>query len=77
MKFKDYLPIILNVLKDGKVIGTAIVMLLVIAFAKYIINYTKKPKKPKVKKAPKPAPAPKAEGESGEEGGEESESAEE
>lgn len=56
MKFKDYLPIILGVLKDFKVIGTVVVMLLVVAFAKYVINYTKKPKKVKTKKPPKAAP---------------------
>lgn len=77
MKFKDYIPIIFGVLKDLKVIGTLIVMLLVIAFTKYIINYTKKPKKPKVKKAPKPAPAPKTESEGGEESDEATETAEE
>ena len=61
MAIKEYFPVILGVLKDFRVIGTVIVMILVIEFAKYVTTYKKKPPKPKGKKAPKPAPAPKEE----------------
>lgn len=60
MTIKDYIPLILGVLKDFRVIGTVIVMILVIEFAKFVTTYRKKPPKPKNKKAPKAAPAPKA-----------------
>ena len=71
MAIKDYFPVILGVLKDFRVIGTVIVMILVIEFAKYVTTYRKKPPKTKGKKAPKPAPAPKEEKkeEKSEEGG--------
>ena len=61
MTIKDYIPVILGVLKDFRVLGTVIVMILVIEFAKYVTTYKKKPPKPKGKKAAKPAPAPKEE----------------
>ena len=76
MAIKDYFPIIFGVLKDFRVIGTVIVMILVIEFAKYITTYRKKPPKAKNKKkqaaAPAPAEAKKEENkaEKGEEGGE-------
>ena len=62
MKLNEYLPIILGVLKSPIVIGTVIAMLIVISFAKYVCNYTKKTPKPKGKKnkvdsAQNPAPA--------------------
>lgn len=63
MKLNEYLPIILEVLKSPIVIGTVIAMLIVISFAKYVCNYTKKPPKTKGKKnkavspAQNPAPA--------------------
>ena len=62
MKLNEYLPIILEVLKSPIVIGTVIAMLIVISFAKYVCNYTKKPPKPKGKKnkvasAQTPSPA--------------------
>ena len=60
MTIKDYIPLILGVLKDFRVIGTVIVMILVIEFAKFVTTYRKKPPKPKNKKAPKAASAPKA-----------------
>ncbi len=59
MSIKDYIPLILGVLKDFRVIGTVIVMLLVIQFAKFVTTYKKKPPKPKGKKgqkSPKAAP---------------------
>ena len=61
MTIKEYIPVILGVLKDLRVIGTLIVMILVIQFAKYVTTYKKKPPKKKGKKAPKQAPAPKPE----------------
>lgn len=61
MAIKDYLSVILNVLKDFRVIGTVIVMVLVIEFSKFVTTYKKKPPKKKGKKAEKPAPAPKEE----------------
>ena len=71
MTIKEYFPIIFGVLKDLRVIGTVIVMLLVIEFAKYVTTYKKKPKKPKVKKgAAAPAPKEEKKEEKAEEGGE-------
>jgi len=61
MTIKEYFSVILGVLKDFRVIGTLIVMILVIEFAKFVTTYKKKPAKPKGKKAPKAAPAPKEE----------------
>lgn len=61
MTVKEYFPVIFGVLKDLRVIGTVIVMIIVIEFAKFVTTYKKKPAKPKGKKAPKPAPAPKEE----------------
>ena len=73
MGIKDYISMSLTVLKDFRVIGTVIAMLVLIEFARFIASYRKKPKKPKSKKAkaPKPAPAPKKE-EAPAEGGEDS-----
>ena len=71
MTIKEYFPVIFGVLKDLRVIGTVIVMLLVIEFAKYVTTYKKKPKKPKVKKgAAAPAPKEEKKEEKAEEGGE-------
>ena len=61
MTIKDYFPVIFGVLKDFRVIGTVIVMIIVIEFAKFVTTYKKKPPKPKKGKTPKPAPAPKEE----------------
>ena len=61
MTIKEYFSVILGVLKDFRVIGTLIVMILVIEFAKFVTTYKKKPAKPKGKKAPKAATAPKEE----------------
>ena len=60
MTIKEYFPVILGVLKDFRVIGTVIVMILVIEFAKFVTTYKKKPPKAKAKKAAA-APAPKEE----------------
>ena len=57
MKLNEYLPIILEVLKSPIVIGTVIAMLIVISFAKYVCNYTKKPPKHKGKKNKVVSPA--------------------
>lgn len=63
MGVKEVFPVIFGVLKDPRVIGTAVVTVVVMEFAKFIANYRKKPAKPKpVKAAPPPKPA-----ESGEE----------
>lgn len=77
MAISELIPVIIGVLKDFRVIGTVIAMILVIEFAKYVTTYRKKPPKKKGKKAAKPAPAPKEEkkeekpAEGGEAGGEE------
>ena len=39
------IPLILQVLKDFRVIGTVIAMILIIKFAKFITTYKKKPRK--------------------------------
>lgn len=70
MTFKDYIPIILGVLKDFRVIATVIAMFLVVAFAKYIKGYKRKPKVIKAKKVKAPAPKKEAPKEEGEEEGE-------
>ena len=72
MKLNEYLPIILEVLKSPIVIGTVIAMLIVISFAKYVCNYTKKPPKTKSKKnkvasAQTPSPATEEKSEAAEE----------
>ncbi len=61
MAIKEYLSVILGVLKDFRVIGTVIVMILVIQFAKFVTTYKKKPPKPKNKKGSKAEPATKKE----------------
>ena len=77
MAISELIPVIIGVLKDFRVIGTVIAMILVIEFAKCVTTYRKKPPKKKGKKAAKPAPAPKEEkkeekpAEGGEAGGEE------
>lgn len=61
MSVKELIPLILGVLKDFRVIGTLIVMLVVIEFARFVTNYTKKAPRPKIAKSAKksaPAPAP-------------------
>lgn len=74
MSIKQYMHLILGVLADLRVIGTVIVCIFVISFAKYITTYKKKPPKPKKKKAaPEPAPAAPAEAAPAEENSEESE----
>lgn len=45
MDINQIFNIILQVLKDIRVIGTVIVMILVISFAKFITTYKKKPNK--------------------------------
>ena len=50
MKISEYLPIIWGVIKNPFVIGTVIAMFIVISFAKYVCNYTKKAPKSKGKK---------------------------
>lgn len=72
MSMKEYMDIIIGVLKNPYVIGTVIVMILVIEFAKYVASYKKKPPKVKTKKGAKkdnaaPTETPKSEGEEKEE----------
>lgn len=45
MDIKQMIPLILQVLKDFRVIGTVIAMILIIKFAKFITTYKKKPRK--------------------------------
>lgn len=66
MSIAEYLKLILNVLKDWRVIVTVVVVVLIIEFAKFITTYRKKPAVPKPKKAKaapetveKPAEEPK------------------
>lgn len=59
MSVKELIPVILGVIKDIRVIITIIAMLVVIEFATFVINYTKKAPKPKKQKNSKKAPAPK------------------
>ena len=56
MGTNSYFHVILGVLTNFYVIGTAVAMILVIEFAKFVTTYRKKPPRPKVKKA-KAAPA--------------------
>ena len=70
MTIKDYFPVIFGVLKDFRVIGTVIVMILVIEFAKFITTYKKKPPKKKVKKGAAQAPKEEKKEEKPAEGGE-------
>lgn len=72
MGTSNFFKVILGVLLDWHVIVTVVAMLLVIEFAKFVANYTKKPPRPKVKKN-KNAPAPKPKKEKKEESGEEGE----
>lgn len=53
MSMKEYMDIILGVIKSPYVIATVIAMILVIKFAKYVASYKKKPPKPKGKKGQK------------------------
>lgn len=62
MSFSQYLKLCLSVLKDLKVIGTVVVGILILEFARYVTSYKKKPPKTKVAKAPKKEKEGKAEG---------------
>ena len=55
MNSKDYMDIILGVITDFRVIGTVVVMILVIEWAKFVASYKKRPPKPKKKKGEKKA----------------------
>ena len=59
MKFQEFLNIVLQILTNWYVLGTLIAMLLIIAFANYVIRYKKKPKKKKKKNVAETAPKPK------------------
>ena len=59
MKFQEFFNIVLQILTNWYVLGTLKTMLLIIAFANYVIRYKKKPKKKKKKNVAEPAPKPK------------------
>ena len=59
MTVKEYIPVILGVLKDFRVIATVIAMLLVIEFSKFVTTYRKKPPKKKKKKVQNETPPAK------------------
>ena len=61
MKIKDFLDLVLNILKDWSVIVTIVAMLSVMWAANFILTYKKKPRKKKKGKAAQPAPAKPAE----------------
>ena len=65
INFKELMPVIIGVLKDWRVILIVVAMIFVISFAKFIVNYQKKPKRAGKKKKAIAAPAPKAEGSEG------------
>ncbi len=57
----DFVPLVLAVLKDWRVIFITILMILFVAIGNYVVNYVKKIKPPKKKKAAPPPPPPKKE----------------
>ncbi len=61
MKISGYIPIILAVLTDFRVIATVVAMLIVIKFTYFVVNYKKRPPRIKIKKKAAPAPAKKTE----------------
>lgn len=65
----NYVQLIMGVITDIRVIGTIVVALFVVEFAKFVTSYKKKPPKPKKPKAPKAEPAPAPKPEEGVEGG--------
>lgn len=59
---KNFLPIVLQILSDSRVIGTVIVMFLIVQFAFFVSAYTKKaPKSKKKKNVQKSQPVEKTE----------------
>lgn len=68
-----FIPLVMEVLKDWRVIFITILMILFVAIGNYVQHYVKKVKPTKKKKAaPPPPPPPKKEEEGNEEeGGEE------
>ena len=59
MSFSEKIAIAINVLKDWKAIFILVLTLIMIALAKYVCNYTKKPPVPKPAKAAAAKEAPK------------------
>ena len=59
-----------SVLTDARVIGTAIAVFLVMDFAVFVVNYTKKPKRKKRRRVEAAPPTQKAETEAASESGE-------
>ncbi|MCQ2592107.1 MAG: hypothetical protein MJ188_04925 [Treponema sp.] len=60
MSFIDTMKVFIQVLKNWQVIVTTVLMLLVMAFANFIIKYKRKPKKIRPKKEEKAPKAPAA-----------------
>lgn len=56
MSIAELIKLILNVLKDWRVILTVVVVILIIEFAKFITTYVKKAPVPKSKKVKEKAP---------------------
>ncbi len=56
-----FVPLVLAVLKDWRVIFITILMILFVAIGNYVVTYVKKVKPPKKKKAAPPPPPPKKE----------------
>ncbi|MBQ7166991.1 MAG: hypothetical protein IJR93_08630 [Treponema sp.] len=68
----DFVPLVLAVIKDWRVIFITVLMILFVAIGNYVQNYVKKVKPIKKKRvAPPPPPPKKEEGEEEEGGGDE------
>ncbi len=66
-----FVPLVLEVLKDWRVIFITILMILFVSIGNYVQHYVKKVKPSKKKKVAPPPPPPKKEEGEEEEGGEE------
>jgi hypothetical protein len=64
-----FVPLVLEVLKDWRVIFITILMILFVSIGNYVQHYVKKIKPTKKKKAAPPPPPPKKEEGEDEEGG--------
>ncbi|MBQ6566080.1 MAG: hypothetical protein IJL80_03400 [Treponema sp.] len=68
----DFVPLVLAVIKDWRVIFITVLMILFVSIGNYVLHYVKKVKPIKKKKvAPPPPPPKKEEGEEEEGGGDE------
>ncbi|MCR5620417.1 MAG: hypothetical protein K6G18_01035 [Treponema sp.] len=66
-----FVPLVLEVLKDWRVIFITVLMILFVSIGNYVQHYVKKIKPTKKKKAAPPPPPKKEEGEEEEGGGDE------